>query len=248
MPQHEVEEAEPQAVAAGGLQAVTGILDEVMREDAFFERLRERVIEAGKRDIYVGVMFFQGFSVKKPPASPRSGNNWHGNPFNKANNINGLDGRKIMVVDTDHCRAMKYDPVWAWTNFTRGNHFILMDSYMDFRVATPKQPDPKWDATRDAMGAARHLSEQLDLSTMKPMPDLASSRFCLANPGRTWIVFHTGGESLSVRTGPGKWHVAWLDSITGKEVSQQDLVVTGASMVLTPPAPREFVLLVTAIP
>ncbi len=30
------------------------------------------------------------------------------------------DGCKIMVVDTDHCRAVKYVPVWVWTNFIRG--------------------------------------------------------------------------------------------------------------------------------
>lgn len=60
--------------------------------DEYFERLRQRVAEARERDIYISVMFFQGFSVKKPPVSPRAGNNWHGNPFHKANNINGIDG------------------------------------------------------------------------------------------------------------------------------------------------------------
>ena len=41
-------EDELQAVAAGGLQAVPGILDGVMREDAFYERLRE-----GFNDIFL---------------------------------------------------------------------------------------------------------------------------------------------------------------------------------------------------
>ena len=36
------------AVAAGGLKAVPGILDEVMREDAFYDRLRE-----GFNDIFL---------------------------------------------------------------------------------------------------------------------------------------------------------------------------------------------------
>jgi hypothetical protein len=300
--------------------------------DDFFERLRQRVAEAGRRDVYVSVMFFQGFSVRKPPASPLAGNNWHGNPFHKANNINGIDGdpsgsdtghelhtlkvpaitrmqeayvrrvidtlsdldnvvweignelppssvdfqyhmirvireyertkpkqhligmtgapvttkdllastadwisppgpiwvdhppaadgNKLMVVDTDHCRALRFDPDWVWKNFTRGNHFLLMDEYQDFRAGSPKQPNPKWDETRDAMGAARRLSEKLDLASMKPRPDLASSQYCLADLGRLYIVFSSGEGTLTVHIGRGRWHAIWVDSVTGIELGE----------------------------
>jgi hypothetical protein len=57
-------------------------------------------------------------------------------------------------------KDLLHDPTWVWHNFTRGNHFILMDAYMDFRSGSPKHPDPKWNTTRDAW--ARRLSEQLD--------------------------------------------------------------------------------------
>lgn len=254
-------------------------------DEAFFIRLRQRVELADQRGFYVGIMFYQGFSVKKKPDRPDGGNNWHGHPFNKANNINGIDGdpsgadtghethtlkvpaitrlqeayvhrvvdtlndldnvlweignelhdpsiewqyhmirhlreyeagkpkrhligmtgapiktpalmaspadwisppgakwmdnppaadgTKIILVDTDHCRAMFHDPAWAWINFTRGNHFLLMDGYMDFRIGSPPRPKSDWDATRKAMGAARRLSERLDLARMHPRPDLA---------------------------------------------------------------------------
>jgi hypothetical protein len=56
---------------------------------AFFDRLRERVIQAGERGIYVSVMFFQGWSYEKEGFP---GNPWPGNPLNPANNINGIDG------------------------------------------------------------------------------------------------------------------------------------------------------------
>lgn len=55
----------------------------------YFDRLRQRVVVAGERGIYVSVMLFQGWSVEK---KGQVGNPWRGHPFNKANNINGIDG------------------------------------------------------------------------------------------------------------------------------------------------------------
>jgi hypothetical protein len=61
--------------------------------DAYFERLRERVQLAGEYGIYVSVMLFQGWSVEfkvwgyGPGIAP-----WKAHPFNKDNNVNGIDG------------------------------------------------------------------------------------------------------------------------------------------------------------
>ena len=57
---------------------------------AYFDRLRTRVQAAGDHGIYVSVMLFQGWSVGKKPDNP--GNPWKGHPFNRQNNINGIDG------------------------------------------------------------------------------------------------------------------------------------------------------------
>ena len=56
---------------------------------SYFDRMRQRIIEAGERGIYVSIMLFNGFSVDKP--SPYN-NPWNGHPFNVNNNINGIDG------------------------------------------------------------------------------------------------------------------------------------------------------------
>lgn len=56
--------------------------------EAFFDRLRERVSLARERGIYVAVMLFDGWSVE----SKGEINPWHTHPFNTANNINGIDG------------------------------------------------------------------------------------------------------------------------------------------------------------
>jgi len=57
-------------------------------EQAYFDRLRSRVMGAGERGIYVSIMLFEGHGLHasdKPWC-------WDGHPFNVANNINGIDG------------------------------------------------------------------------------------------------------------------------------------------------------------
>ena len=56
---------------------------------SYFDRLRRRTIAARERGIYVMVMLFQGFSVFK---NRHDSNPWFGHPFNKSNNVNGIDG------------------------------------------------------------------------------------------------------------------------------------------------------------
>jgi hypothetical protein len=56
---------------------------------SFFDRMRARVIEAGKNGIYISIMFYDvyAFSNFEPPLDPM----WAGNVFNPANNINGVN-------------------------------------------------------------------------------------------------------------------------------------------------------------
>lgn len=58
----------------------------------YFDRLRQRVMAAGERGIYVSVMLFNGWSVASRKGASYAGNPWRGHPFNEANNINGVDG------------------------------------------------------------------------------------------------------------------------------------------------------------
>lgn len=64
----------------------------------YFQRMRERIIQAGTRGIYCAVMLFQGWSLHKV-TSPY-GDPWPMHPFNGANNINGVDV-PYMAMDTD---------------------------------------------------------------------------------------------------------------------------------------------------
>lgn len=57
-------------------------------DERFFARLRERVLAAGERGIYVSVMLFQGWSLHKLDAP--FGDPWPFHPFNGANNVNDV--------------------------------------------------------------------------------------------------------------------------------------------------------------
>jgi hypothetical protein len=52
----------------------------------YFNRLRQRIIEAGKRGIYVSVMLFQGWSLDR--IDSKVGNPFPYQPYNASNNIN----------------------------------------------------------------------------------------------------------------------------------------------------------------
>jgi len=307
---------------------------------AYFDRLRDRVIAGGERGIYVSVMMFQGFSVEQKGTrgvDPKKGNAWGGHPYNSRNNVNGVngdlngdgegdethtlkrreivklheayirkvidtlndldnvlweisneshtnsiewhyhmirfihkyekskpkqhpvgmtsspisnpplfsspadwispngknyisnppdtEGRKVIIVDNDHINPWNSDPQWIWKNFMRGNQFILMDSYMDFRIGSPEVPDPKHDPARRAMGFARRLSERAGLASLTPRDDLASTKYCLANPGREYLAYQpqSGAKSFNVKLESGKYAVEWTDLVSGHVVKGEDL-------------------------
>ncbi|ALG11317.1 hypothetical protein [Kibdelosporangium phytohabitans] len=61
-------------------------------EPAYFDRMRQRVVQAGQRGIYVSVMLFNGWSIESCKGQFCENNPWRGHPFNKDNNVNGVDG------------------------------------------------------------------------------------------------------------------------------------------------------------
>ena len=59
-------------------------------DPAYFDRLRARIQEAGRKGIYVGIMLFDGWSIEDKDFGADTP--WKGHPFNRANNVNGIDG------------------------------------------------------------------------------------------------------------------------------------------------------------
>jgi Putative collagen-binding domain of a collagenase len=57
---------------------------------AYLNHLRSRVIAARDRGVYVSIMLFQGWSLEHKGVAGRDP--WSAHPFNRNNNVNGIDG------------------------------------------------------------------------------------------------------------------------------------------------------------
>ena len=85
----------------------------------------------------------------------------------------------MIVSDTDHLFGVGGDRAWVWKSFTRGLNPIFMD---------PLEV-PHWESVRQTMGLTLACTDRMDLSAMRPRGDLASSGYCLANPGEEYLVY-----------------------------------------------------------
>ncbi len=71
-----------------------------MFNEAYFTRMRERIVAAGERGVYCAVMLFQGWSLHR--TSAKVGDPWPVHPFNAANNVNGIDVPYTAEDDDEH--------------------------------------------------------------------------------------------------------------------------------------------------
>ena len=113
-----------------------------------------------------------------------------------------VDGKKVSLLDTDHVFGVGGDQKWVWKAFLRGHNVLFMDPY----------DDPAWapilagqgvgvrdaEAARRAMGHARRYAERIDLAASRPAGELASTGYCLAVPGREYLVYLPDGGAWTV--------------------------------------------------
>jgi hypothetical protein len=143
------------------------------------------------------------------------------------------DGRKVVILDTDHLWGHGGNPFWVWKSFCRGHNPIFMDPWWTLYinsdpVYTPwtfvggiskdQRDYPDWEATRRAMGDTRRYAERMDLAAMAPRPDLASTGYCLAHPGHEYLIYLPQGGSVTVNLcdAPGEYAVEWFLPALGR--------------------------------
>jgi hypothetical protein len=150
-----------------------------------------------------------------------------------------------VVNDTDHLWGIGGDAAWVWKTFARGGNPIFMDPY-DNRVLG-KDPEARWIGVRKALGHARRLSERVDLARMTPLPDLASSGFCLAEAGRDYVVFVPGGGEVKVQLAqaPGSFRTEWIHPVEGNRTPAPE-TTGGGERTLKPPFAGDAILHLTA--
>ncbi len=131
------------------------------------------------------------------------------------------DGKRVILVDTDHCAPWDHEPDWVWRNLFQGNQFLLMDGYVDYRLGSVARPKVQFEPVRHAMGRARAFADRIDLGTMVPRPELASTGYCLANtPNRPaqYAAYVPKGRKVTIDLSEarGTLAVEWISADTGK--------------------------------
>ena len=204
-------------------------------DEAFFERLRDRVVAAGRRGIYVAVMFFDGWALHLSPAPDHV----EGHPFHTANNVNEVGIGSILdyqvlpldprvqalqeayirkVVDTLHDLP---NLLWEVANESSGGG----EADPAFAELLGQEGTPEWgDSTawqywvidtvkrhEQAMGCDPHpigMTMQFPVATQTKVNDpLLDSRAEWISPGYDDETFADGGHPMA----PGSPQSHWLE-------------------------------------
>ena len=161
------------------------------------------------------------------------------------------NGAKVVITDTDHLWGIGGNQQWVWKSFCRGLNPIFMDPFSPPIEAQPRASinttwtdhlagairlDPKWDPVRRGMGYARAYAQRMDLRKATPHNGLASSGYCLADPGSEYLVYVPQGPEVTVdlSTATGELKGEWFNPSTG-EVAQELTVPGGAKVSLKAP-------------
>jgi hypothetical protein len=169
-------------------------------------------------------------------------------------------GAKVIILDNDHTwnnpcipklGKNRADHAWIWKSFLRGYNPIYMDpldlSAPDGILDYAKSSAPAIALGRPAMGYARAYAERMNLAAMTPRNDLASTEYCLANPGREYLVYlPDGGEvTVDVSAAKGPLTVEWFNPRTAEKKTAEN-AVGGARRTFQAPFKADAVLYLKA--
>ena len=202
-------------------------------DDAFFQRLRDRVASAGEVGIYVGVMLFDGWALHLSPPPDHI----EGHPFHAANNVNSISAASIndlqglpldprvqavqeayvrKVVDTVHDMP---NVLWEVANESTGDGSVTDEMAGFLGMAEP----PKWvdstewqywviDLVQRHESERGYLAHPIGMTMQFPVADqtkvnepLLRSRAAWISPGYDDEIFAHGGHPMTPGSPPSHW-------------------------------------------
>jgi hypothetical protein len=194
--------------------------------------------------VFTGAWGYDGSELWKSRAEAISPGWPHPNatlvPYRDAPPAN--NGTKVIFNDTDHLWGAGGTREWVWKSFLRGLNPIFMDPYDDVvngevgvwrqsvallrirlhhlrQLAAGRSVESiGWkESIRRNMGYTRTYALRINLAAMVPRNDLATSRYCLANPGREYLVYipHGGAVEVDLSAARGIMSVEWFSPQTG---------------------------------
>ena len=158
------------------------------------------------------------------------------------------DGSKVVLADTDHFWGVGGSPTWVWKSFFRGLNPIFMDPMDGAVIAADPYPIDA-DGVRRSMGQTLTWAGRISLASMPPRGDLASSTYCLADPGREYLVFVPETMSgVTVELPEGEYRYLWYDTANGAETDAKLLSHPGGPSWRPKPYATGSVLHVERVP
>jgi hypothetical protein len=151
------------------------------------------------------------------------------------------DGKKVVLNDTDHLWGIGGNQQWVWKSFLRGHNPIFMDPYEG--VVLGDHLDPKWDPIRHSLGYTLMYARKMNLAAMLPQGDLASTKYCLANPGKEYLVYNSAAEGpITVNLKAGTYNCEWFNPSNGKIESTNTIEAKDGDQTFEPPFKGDAVL------
>ncbi len=155
-----------------------------------------------------------------------------------------VDGRKVILNDTDHLWGLGGNLGWVWKSFTRGYYPLFMDPY-DGDVLGNRF-DPKWDPVRRNLGSTLRYARRMDLARTRPDVNAASTKYCLANPGRQYLIYKPGAaDAVTVKLEPGRYAYEWFDPVADTCISASTRAATSGETQFGCPVKGDAVLFVS---
>lgn len=136
---------------------------------------------------------------------------------------------KAILSDTDHLWGLGGSVAWVWKTFLRGHHPILMDPYqplleLEYHSDWSKLNDPNhplWEPMRQNMAYTLAYAGRINLVQTRPRPEIASSGYCLADLGKSYLVYVTAAnDCVTVAFAEEKieYLIEWLCPMTGEQL------------------------------
>lgn len=161
------------------------------------------------------------------------------------------DGRKVIIADVDHVWPRQYRQ-WVWKSLTRGLNTAFMDLYGATKIGDKQIKDLRFvgdwvgqhETVRKNLGYACQYAQRMDLAATAPRGDLSSTDYCLAAPGKEYLVYQPSEDAFQVLLEGGDdatFAVEWFDPKTGAAAEGKQ--VRGLGRVhFEPPFPGDVVL------
>jgi Family of unknown function (DUF6298) len=166
------------------------------------------------------------------------------------------DGRKVVLVDTDHLWGGSAPPdallAWVWKTFCRGHNLIFYDHSTALGDNTARAYTG-FDRIRDNLGYVRMYSQRMDLAEAVPCDDLASTKYCLSDKRNHVLIFKPAAAlsqevlkpftavQVNLTDTSGLFNVEWLDPNTGR-ILPSGQISAGSPLTLFSPIKDEAVL------